>query len=414
MWIKRVAIYILLVSIYGFSWFIAILARILPHRRWKPTGRIIVTGTFFNPNWYLSHINPLARSGVKEVILVVDEPYLPMDNVRFVCWPRWMSKLLSRQLARAIWLLAAGIRYKPDFYMGYSLGPGACTALIAGKLMGRPTCYQMTGGPVEIIGGGFDTVEGFGAPLGQPSRFIEKLAIKVVKQFSLVVVRGTKAKEFLIEKKINKSVAIITGSVNSSEKIESNNRDIDLVFVGRISTIKQVPQFIEIIANISKTIPDVKAAVIGEGHLLNEMKEYTIKLGVGNNIEFLGKIGNIEEILLKSKIFILTSKSEGLSIALAEAMVAGVVPVVSDIGELSDLVIDGTNGYLIEPNNVNKHSEKVLSLLQNDTLWKSFSRKAIEDAKKLCDIEVVTEKWNKEIKKVVSNSSGYIKEDLQN
>ena len=314
----------------------------------------------------------------------------------------------------AIWLLAAGIRYKPDLYMGYHLGPGACTALIAGKLMGRPTCYQMTGGPVEIIGGGIDSVDSVGGNLGHPSKFIEKLALAVVKQFELVVVRGNKAREFLAEKNIKNSVAIITGSVNSSEKIKSNNRGIDLIFVGRISPIKQVPQFIEITANISKTIPNVKAAVVGEGHLLSEMKEYAIKLGVENNIEFLGKKGNIEDILLNSKIFILTSKSEGLSIALAEAMVAGVVPVVSDIGELGDLVMDGTNGYLVEPNNVSKHSEKVLMLLKDDTLRGKFSRQAIEDAKKLCDIEVVTEKWNKEIKKVVSNSSGYIEGDLQN
>ena len=414
MWIKRVATYFILVSIYGFSVLISTLARILPRRRWKPTGRIIVTGTFFNPNWYLSHISPLARSGVKEVILVVDAPHKSMDNVKFVCWPHWMSKLLSRQVARAIWLFVAGIRYRPDLYMGYHLGPGACTALIAGKLMGRPTCYQMTGGPVEIIDGGINSVDSIGGNLGHPSKFIERLALAVVRQFELVVVRGSQAKIFLAEKNIQNNVTIITGSINSSVESIQNERSIDLIFVGRLSPIKQINQFIEITANISRKIHDVRAVIVGDGPLLNDMQEYAAKLNVSDNVEFLGKKENVGEILASSKIFILTSKSEGLSIALAEAMVAGVVPVVSDIGELSDLVKDGVNGYLIEPNNTNQHAEKVLSLLQDETLRTQFSQKAIEEAKKLCDIEVVSEKWKNNIKEVISKSSGYIEENLQN
>lgn len=410
--IKRAATYILLVGVYGLSLLIAVLARILPRSRWKPTGRIIVTGTFFNPNWYLSHITPLARSGVKEVILVVDEPHKPMDKVKFVCWPHWISKLLSRQGARAIWLLVAGIRYRPDLYMGYHLGPGACTALIAGKLMGRPTCYQMTGGPVEIIGGGIDSVDSVGGNLGRPSKFIERLALAVVRRFELIVVRGNKAKEFLAERNIKNNVAVITGSVNGSLQPSQNNRTIHLIFVGRLSPIKQINQFIEVTANISQKIPNVRSVVVGDGPLLSDMKEYAAKLSVSGNIEFLGKKENVEEILVNSKIFILTSKSEGLSIAMAEAMAAGVVPVVADVGELSDLVNNGLNGYLIEPNNIGKYTDRVISLLQDDDLWNQYSIKAIEAAKRYCDIEIVTGKWQHNIREIVSRASGYPVQDV--
>src|SRR5512135_2853135 len=82
--IRRMAAYILLVSVYGFTWLVAVLSRLIPHRSWTPTGRIMVIGTFHNPNWYLSHITPLTHSGVKEVILVVDRPQLPLAGVRFV------------------------------------------------------------------------------------------------------------------------------------------------------------------------------------------------------------------------------------------------------------------------------------------------------------------------------------------
>lgn len=405
--IRRIGAYILLISVYGFTWLVAFINRAIPRRQWKPNGRIMVTGTFFNPNWYLSHIKPLVQSGVREVILVIDEPQLPLEGVRFVCWPHWMSKLLTRQGARAIWMIIAGIRYRPDLYMGYHLGPGACTALITGKLMGRPSCYQMTGGLVEIIGGGFDAVEGIGAPLKHPSKTIEKMALAIVKLFELVVVRGNKAKNFLASYDIRRSVTIITGSVNNGLQLPKTERDIHLIFVGRLSPIKQVDQFITIVDALKCIMGDVHAVIVGDGPLKMDLQAHSTQLGLSRNIEFLGQRQDVEAFLARSKVFILTSKSEGLSIAMAEAMVAGVVPVAADVGELNDLVIDGVNGYLVEPNHIDQYVKKIVMLLQNHELWVQYSARAIEEAKKHCDIEVVTGKWRRALRGVVSQASGH-------
>ena len=414
MGVRRVAAYILLISVYGMTYLIALIGRLIPHRRWKPVGRIMVTGTFHNPNWYLSHITPLARSGVKEVILIVDEPQIPIEKVSFVCPPKWIAVLLTRAGAKAVWMFLAGLRYKPDLYMGYHLAPGACSALIAGKILGRPSCYQMTGGPVEIIGGGIDAIESVGGALGRPSKLIEAMAVKVARQFDLIVVRGNKAKEFFAGKNIKETVTVITGSVNGSLQQIQNKRDIHLIFVGRLSPIKQVNQFIEIVAAVARIIPDIRAVLVGDGPLLTDMKKHTTELGLDNNIEFLGKKKDIEGILAKSKIFILTSKSEGLSIAMAEAMTIGVVPVVADVGELGELVINGVNGFLIEKNNIDEYTNRVVSLLQNDDLWTQYSCNATEAAGKHCSLEVVTKKWQHNLRNVVSQASGNFEQDVLN
>ena len=412
--IRRIGAYILLVSVYGFTWLVAVTARAIPRRAWRPTGRIMVTGTFHNPGWYLSHITPLTRCGLKEVILVLDELQLPLEGVRFVCWPRWISKILSRQGARAIWMLAAGIRYRPDLYIGYHLGPGACTALIAGKLMGRPACYQMTGGPVEIIGGGIGAAEGIGAPLGRPSRLIEAMALAVVNLFDLIVVRGNKAKEFLISHSIKRPVAIITGSVKNCQPMSKNNRDIHLIFVGRLSLVKQVDQYIKIVSSIKPALPNVRAVIVGDGPLMEDLQNFAEESGLRDNIEFLGKKRDVEEILTRSKIFVLTSKSEGLSIAMVEAMAAGAVPVVADVGELGDLIVNGENGYLVSPNNIEEYKDRVLSLLQDDKLWSKCSREAFEAASKNCDINVISEKWRRHLREAVTKASGYCIRDVRN
>jgi glycosyltransferase involved in cell wall biosynthesis len=311
-------------------------------------------------------------------------------------------------------MLIAGIRYRPDLYMGYHLTPGACSALVAGKLLGRPSCYQMTSGPVGIIGGGFGAIDSIGGSLGRPSKLIEAMAIKVVRQFELVVVRGGKAMEFLAAHNVKESVAIITGSVNSSLQMPQNDRVIQLVFVGRLSLIKQIHQFIEIVGAVRRIMPNVRAAIVGDGPLMADLRAYTEELGLTDNIEFLGKRKDVEAILACSRIFVLTSKSEGLSIAMAEAMAAGVVPVVADVGELGDLVIDGENGYLVEPNRIDEYTKKIISLLQDLAVLERCSLGAIEAARTHCDITAVSKKWQQNLQKVVLQASGLNKQKAFN
>ncbi|MDT8302441.1 MAG: glycosyltransferase [Sedimentisphaerales bacterium] len=365
----------------------------------------MVTGTFHNPNWYLSHMTPLTLSGFREIILVVDEPQLPLEKVTFVCPPKWISKLLSRAGAKAIWMTITGLRYQPDLYMGYHLTPGACSALVAGKLFGRPSCYQMTSGPVGIIGGGIGAIDSVGGALGHPSKLIEAMAIKVVRQFELVVVRGNNAQEFLASHDIKETVAIITGSVNSCPKIPQIDRVIHLIFVGRLSIIKQVHQFIEIVSAVRRIMPNIRAAIVGDGPLMSDLQNYAEELGLTNNIEFLGKRKDVDSILYNSQIFVLTSKSEGLSIAMAEAMAAGTVPVVADVGDLRDLIIDGVNGYLVKPNCIDEYTKKIMSLLQDPSLLEKYSFRAVEAARTYCDIEVISKKWQQNLQNVVLQTS---------
>lgn len=411
--IRRVAVYIMLASVYGITYLIALLGGIIPRRPWNPTGRVLVTGTFYNDGWYLSHMTPLARCGMKEVILVTDEPQLPLERVKIVFPPTWAVRLLGRVGARTIWVFIASLRYRPDLYMGYYLAPGACSALVAGKLLGRPACYQMTSGPITIVGGGFAAIDSIEGTLGRPSKLIESLALKVIRKFELVVVRGNKAKEFLAAHGIKDSVAVITGSVNGRRQQPQGGRDVHLIFIGRLSPVKQVDQFIEIVATVSRVMPSVKAVVVGDGPLMGHLKSEVVRLGLSENVEFLGKRKDVGAILARSKIFILTSKSEGLSIAMAEAMMTGVVPIVADVGELGDLVTHGENGYLIEPDCVGEYAARVLCLLQDDMLWAEFSRRANEAAAECCDVEAVAEKWCRHLHDAISQTTRCRSRDLE-
>ena len=80
---------------------------------------------------------------------------------------------------------------------------------------------------------------------------------------------------------------------------------------------------------------------------------------------------------------------------MAEAMTAGAVPVVARVGDLADLVVNGINGYTVEPNQIDEYSKKIMMVLQDDFILEKYSVKASEIAGKYTSIEVVTEKWRR-------------------
>src|SRR5206468_12740764 len=182
--------------------------------------------------------------------------------------------------------------------------------------------------------------------------------------FDLVVVRGSKARAFLMDRGA-RPVTIITGCVTSSTEPEPAARDYDLVFVGRLAAIKQPLQFIDIVASVQRQLPAVRAAVVGDGPLLEAAREGRTTCGLEETIEFFGQIQDVHRILARSKLFVRTSRSEGLSIDLAEAMAAGVVPIVADVGDLGDLgdlVIDRLTGFPVTPDDVAQFARRPLAL----------------------------------------------------
>jgi L-malate glycosyltransferase len=377
------------------------ISRLAPRRPWTPTRRIVATATFFNTQWFLSHVIPLTRSGVDEVIVVTDQPLEALDKVRFWCPPPAMSHSIGRAVSKFVWLLACGFYLKPDVLIGFHLFPGAISALIVARVFGRPACYQMTGGPTEVVGGGAYSENRLLAKLGRPSRLLESLALAVVREFDLVIVRGNKAKTFLTDRGVQ-PVTVITGSVTFSRQPAAPEREYDLVFVGRLAAIKQPLQFVDIVASLRGKLPIVRAAVVGDGPLLNAVRERAIALGIEQSIDFLGQIQDVERILTRSKVFVLTSQSEGLSIAMAEAMAAGVVPVVADVGDLGDLVMDGVTGFLVTPDNIPEFTCRAALLLQDRELWGRQSRAAAAAAKRQTSVEVVSAKWTLSLSKLVA------------
>jgi glycosyltransferase involved in cell wall biosynthesis len=198
---------------------------------------------------------------------------------------------------------------------------------------------------------------------------------------------------------------VVPGSVDPETMRPALERSIDLLYVGRFTETKRPLAFVEIVAAVAATQPDIRAVMIGDGPLLDEARTRADVLGIFDRIDFRGRQAEVAEDLGRAKVFVLTSRSEGLSIAMAEAMVAGAVPVVARVGDLGDLVRDGENGYLVEFRDQARFVDCARRLLAEPALWERLSRAARAGAEDYTGLEQVSATWARHLSELVASQA---------
>lgn len=134
--------------------------------------------------------------------------------------------------------------------------------------------------------------------------------------------------------------------------------DIIVFSVGELNENKNQEVIVRAIAKLNN--PKIHYLIAGQGKKEEELINLAEELGV--NLHLLGYRTDIVELLNMSDIFAFSSYREGLSVALMEAMAAGLPCVVSRIRGNSDLIEDGRGGYLCEVNDIDTISEAINKL----------------------------------------------------
>jgi glycosyltransferase involved in cell wall biosynthesis len=401
----RICAIALLAAVYGGAW---LACRLLPRRRaGLPSRCILVVGTFHNPNWFHAHVGPLTRCGVGEVILVCDEVVAPMKGVRFECPPRWLARIMSRAGVKLFWSVRCALRYRPALFMGYHIFPAAVTALLLGRLFGRPACYQATSGPPEFEGGGWQMENRVLAALGRPSAALERLVCAVLREFDSVVVRGSSSEAFMRKAGYRGPLVVITGSAEAvGPWRDFGERTIDLAYVGRLEDDKRPQRFVAAVAELVKSAPALRAVMVGDGPEARSVKALARELALEGRLEFLGKRSDVNQLLATTRVFMLTSRTEGVSIAMLEAMAAGTVPVVSNVGDLADVVRDGENGFLVAQEDIAGYAAAAQRLLGDPNLWRRCSRRGRAYALSTSGVDAVARRWQSHLHALLAARPG--------
>ena len=155
------------------------------------------------------------------------------------------------------------------------------------------------------------------------------------------------------------------------KKIAGKNSRI-ILSVGRLIKRKGYGYLLRAIPEILIDFPESVFVIVGKGPEKRYLTKLVDKLGINDNVLFLGTIPNknLPEIYANSDLFVLPSIHEGLGIVYLEAMASGLPIVTTNSGGMRDLIIDGQTGILIKPKNSEGIAKAIKDLLCDEELIK--------------------------------------------
>ncbi len=170
-------------------------------------------------------------------------------------------------------------------------------------------------------------------------------------------------------------------------------KDINIITIANVNPVKGIETFLRSAYLIDKKFSDLHFYVIGG--LLNSQKKYIkkiraliLKYGM-DNFTLYGYSKSIGSILKDSDIYICSSINEAAPMSVWEAMSMKKPVISTDVGSVSDFIINDKNGFIVQVGDSEKIAEKIEYLINNKDVCKDFGIRSREIVKKELDISYI-------------------------
>ena len=161
-----------------------------------------------------------------------------------------------------------------------------------------------------------------------------------------------------------------------------------LVHISNFREVKRVPDVVRVFAKVRKQIPAV-LVLAGDGPQRPEAEHEAERLGVMEDVRFLGKIDAVAELLRAADLYLLPSRSESFGLSALEAMACGVPVLATQVGGLPEVVEDGITGALIPLGDLDAMAQKAIEILTDEVLHESMRTAGLERAKRFDTDQIV-------------------------
>lgn len=212
----------------------------------------------------------------------------------------------------------------------------------------------------------------------------------------------------------NEKIKVVWNGVNM-EEIKNTGKQkkekIIIGIVGRLVPWKGQKQFLLMANMLSKKRKDIEYQIIGNAYrdkksekYAKELERLIKKFGLETTVTIKKNIKDIYQTIGNLDILIHNSLNpEPFGRVIIEAMALKTPVIASNLGGTAEIVDDGVDGFLVDPNDTNAVTERVEKLLENEKLYKLFQENAYDK---------VTEKFN--LKKITKNIESVILHDIKN
>jgi sugar transferase (PEP-CTERM/EpsH1 system associated) len=205
-----------------------------------------------------------------------------------------------------------------------------------------------------------------------------RIADKLLSYFTdKIIVVADYLKKNLIEyeKFDGEKIFVIYNGINPAEfNIKTDHikkrRELDIDvnvpvigIVARLDPIKNHACLINAMKHVINKFPEAVLLIIGGGPVHSELESLVKDLKLEKNVRFLGTRADVPELMSVIDVFVLCSRSEGLSVTLLEAMAAGKPVVATRVGGTPELIEHDINGLLVESDDEEGLSKALIELL---------------------------------------------------
>lgn len=158
--------------------------------------------------------------------------------------------------------------------------------------------------------------------------------------------------------------------------------------VARLRAVKNHHALIRAFTGIT-TQARAHLLIAGDGELRNELETLAHTLGVTTRVHFLGERDDVAQILAASDTFVLSSFSEGIPLAVLEAMAAGLPVIATSVGGLPEVIRDGVEGFLVPPADVEALQSAMSQMVRDCDARSAMSRAATSTISQRFDARVM-------------------------
>ncbi|MEZ4773999.1 MAG: N-acetyl-alpha-D-glucosaminyl L-malate synthase BshA [Bacteroidia bacterium] len=152
-----------------------------------------------------------------------------------------------------------------------------------------------------------------------------------------------------------------------------------IVHTSNFRKVKRIDDVMLTFEKIRQKVPS-KLLMVGDGPERIMAEEMCREMGICEDVIFLGSQNAVEEIYAIGDLFLIPSGNESFGLSALEAMACGVPVISSNAGGLTELVVDGENGYACKIGDVDSMAKAAISLLEDEAKWQVFSQNAFAHA----------------------------------
>jgi N-acetyl-alpha-D-glucosaminyl L-malate synthase BshA len=225
--------------------------------------------------------------------------------------------------------------------------------------------------------------------VGKDKMYAPVVAFSINQSDAITAVSQNLCEETYNTFKINKQIHVIHNFVDvqrfqrkpidAFRKVIAPEGERILLHASNFRKIKRVQDVVKIFHNVQKQIPS-KLLFVGDGPERATAEQLSRELGICDNVRFVGKQEQMEDILAIADLFLLTSEYESFGLAALEAMAAGVPVISTNAGGLGEIMIEGKTGYMGNVGDVTTMSQHAISILENDEKLQYFRKEAAQHA----------------------------------